>query len=168
MAKEGNLLVRNIGLNPARIGILKALELMGAKIEIRNQRMECGEPVGDLKTYPSILNKTNIPKSLIPSIIDEIPILSVAGLFAKGGFEIRHAEELRAKESDRIHTMVSNFRALGIEVEEYPDGYAFDGTSPQSLEIWKFLASGKKNLHSFAYGSSNRNELFDFQNTFRI
>ncbi|AVQ10761.1 3-phosphoshikimate 1-carboxyvinyltransferase [Leptospira santarosai] len=144
LAKEGNLLVRNIGLNPARTGILTALELMGAKIEIQNRRMECGEPVGDLKTYPSILKKSNIPESLIPSIIDEIPILSVAGLFAEGGFEIRHAEELRAKESDRIHTMVSNFRALGIEVEEYPDGYAFDGTSPRSSEIWKSLASGKK------------------------
>ncbi|EQA63811.1 3-phosphoshikimate 1-carboxyvinyltransferase [Leptospira alexanderi] len=144
LAKEGNLLVKNIGLNPARIGILKALELMGAKIEIQNQRMECGEPVGDLKTYPSALKKSNIPESLIPAIIDEIPILSIAGLFAEGGFEIRHAEELRAKESDRIGTMVSNFRALGIEVEEYPDGYAFDGGSPQSSKVWKSLASGKK------------------------
>ncbi|AXR69468.1 3-phosphoshikimate 1-carboxyvinyltransferase [Leptospira mayottensis] len=150
LAKEGNLLIKNIGLNPARIGILKALELMGAKIEIQNQKMECGEPVGDLKTYPSALKKTNIPESLIPSIIDEIPILSIAGLFAEGGFEIRHAEELRAKESDRIHTMVSNFRALGVEVEEYPDGYAFDGTSPQSSEIWKSLASGKK-ISVFSY-----------------
>ncbi|EMJ90883.1 3-phosphoshikimate 1-carboxyvinyltransferase [Leptospira alstonii] len=144
LAKEGNLLIKNIGLNPARTGILTALELMGAKIEIRNRRIECGEPVGDLKTYPSTLKKSNIPESLIPAIIDEIPVLSVAGLFAEGGFEIRHAEELRAKESDRIHTMVSNFRALGIEVEEYPDGYAFDGASPRSSEVWKSLSSGKK------------------------
>ncbi|MCG6192706.1 3-phosphoshikimate 1-carboxyvinyltransferase [Leptospira sp. FAT2] len=144
LAKEGNLLIQNIGLNPARIGILKALELMGAKIEILNRRIECGEPVGDLKTYPSALKKVNIPESLIPSIIDEIPILSVAGLFAEGGFEIRHAEELRAKESDRIHTMVSNFRALGIEVEEYPDGYALDGTSQKSEIVWAELSKGKK------------------------
>ncbi|MBM9577424.1 3-phosphoshikimate 1-carboxyvinyltransferase [Leptospira sp. 201903070] len=144
LAKEGTLLIQNIGLNPARTGILTALKLMGAKIEIENQRIECGEPVGDLRTYPSTLRKANIPEELIPSIIDEIPILSVAGLFAEGGFEIRHAEELRAKESDRIHTMVSNFRSLGIEVEEFPDGYALDGTSKKSHEVWNTLSSGKK------------------------
>ncbi|PKA03923.1 3-phosphoshikimate 1-carboxyvinyltransferase [Leptospira ellisii] len=143
LAKEGNLIVKNIGLNPARIGILTALRLMGAQIDVLNERVECGEPVGDLKTYPSTLKKANIPESLIPSIIDEIPVLSIAGLFAEGGFEIRHAEELRAKESDRIHTMVSNFRALGIEVEEYPDGYALDGTSRRSAEVWAGLSSGK-------------------------
>ncbi|MGE8709935.1 3-phosphoshikimate 1-carboxyvinyltransferase [Leptospira interrogans] len=144
LAKEGNLLIKNIGLNPARTGILTVLQSMGAKIEIQNKRIECGEPVGDLKTYPSNLKKSNIPESLIPSIIDEIPILSVAGFFAEGGFEIRHAEELRAKESDRIHTMVSNFRELGIEVEEYTDGYSFDGTSKKSSEVWTRLSTVKK------------------------
>ncbi|XDD49320.1 3-phosphoshikimate 1-carboxyvinyltransferase [Leptospira sp. WS92.C1] len=144
LAKEGNLLIQNIGLNPARIGILTTLELMGAKIEVLNRRIECGEPVGDLKTYPSTLKKVNIPEELIPSIIDEIPILSVAGLFTEGGFEIRHAEELRAKESDRIHTMVSNFRALGIEVEEFQDGYALDGTSKHSENVWASLKTGKR------------------------
>lgn len=126
LAKSGEILIRNIGLNPARIGILTVLKSMNARIFIEKEREECGEKIGDLRVLPSELKKTEIPKSLIPSIIDEIPILSIAGLFSKGGFSIRHAEELRAKESDRIHSMVINLRALGLKVDEFQDGYEFD------------------------------------------
>ncbi len=126
LAKKGSLVISNIGLNPARTGILKVLRAMGGRIEEENQRKECGEIIGDLRVYPSSLQKTEISGDLIPSIIDEIPILTIAGLFSKGGFQISHAEDLRAKESDRIHSMVVNLRKLHIKVEEYRDGYAFE------------------------------------------
>lgn len=119
------LIIENVGLNPSRIGILEVLEKMGGRIRILNKRTECGEETGDLEIRGSNLHRTEIPASLIPSIIDEIPILSIAGLFSVGGFCIRNAEELRAKESDRIHSMVSNLQKLGVSVTEYPDGYEF-------------------------------------------
>jgi 3-phosphoshikimate 1-carboxyvinyltransferase len=126
IVKKGELCIQNIGLNPARTGILKVLKQMGAKIFIENNREECGEPVGDLIIHPSELHKIEILASDIPSIIDEIPILTIAGLFSKGGFSISNAEDLRAKESDRIHSMVSNLKKLGITVEEKKDGYEFE------------------------------------------
>ena len=129
ISKKTKVEIPNIGLNPSRIGILNLLKRMGAKITIMDSREECGEKVGTIVVESSDLEKVEISKSEIPSIIDEIPILSIAGLFAKGGFEIRHAEELRAKESDRITIMVQNLRNIGVEVEEFPDGYAFGDVS---------------------------------------
>lgn len=124
LAQKGSLTVENIGLNPARTGILQVLEDMGANLEYHNRRTECGEPVGDITTFPSELNFASIPADRIPALIDEVPILTIAGLFAKNGFLIRNARELRVKESDRITAMVENLRAMGAEVEEYADGYA--------------------------------------------
>lgn len=126
LVDAGTLLIRNIGLNPARMGILRVLQRMGGNIEIENQKTACGELIGDLRLFPSVLTKIKIPKEEIPSIIDEIPILTIAGLFTKGGFEINHAEELRAKESDRIHAMVKNLQAMGVDVTEKEDGYSFN------------------------------------------
>jgi 3-phosphoshikimate 1-carboxyvinyltransferase len=125
LAKSGTILIQNVGLNPARIGIITVLRNMGGRIEVEKERSECGEIIGDLRVYPSKLKKADITSDLIPSIIDEIPILTIAGLFSENGFEIKNAEDLRAKESDRIHAMVSNLQKLGIVVEEAKDGYAF-------------------------------------------
>ncbi len=125
LAKSGTILIQNVGLNPARTGILTVLRNMGGRIEVEKERTECGEIIGDLRVYPSKLRKTEITSDLIPSIIDEIPILTIAGLFSENGFEIKNAEDLRAKESDRIHAMVSNLQKLGVVVEEAKDGYAF-------------------------------------------
>lgn len=125
LAKSGQLCIQSIGLNPVRIGIIEVLQNMGGDIKIQNIRSECGEQIGDILISPSELKRIEISSSIIPSIIDEIPILSIAGLFSKNGFCIRNAEDLRAKESDRIHSMVSNLRKLGVEVEEYKDGYEF-------------------------------------------
>ncbi|MBP7280603.1 MAG: 3-phosphoshikimate 1-carboxyvinyltransferase [Leptospiraceae bacterium] len=125
LAKFGTILIQNVGLNPARTGILTVLRGMGGRIEVEEERTECGEVIGDLRVYPSKLKKTEITSDLIPSIIDEIPILTIAGLFSEEGFEIKNAEDLRAKESDRIHAMVSNLQKLGVVVDETKDGYAF-------------------------------------------
>jgi 3-phosphoshikimate 1-carboxyvinyltransferase len=87
------------------------------------------------------LHRIIIDEKWIPSIIDEIPILTIAGLFSKGGFAISHAKELRAKESDRIHSMVSNLKKLGVEVEEKEDGYSFGEIQElkQGIEIESFM-----------------------------
>ncbi len=125
LSKNSEILIQNVGLNPARIGILTVLRKMGARIEVENERSECGEVIGDLHVYSSQLRKIEISSDLIPSIIDEIPILTIAGLFAENGFKISNAKDLRAKESDRIHSMVSNLKKLGVQVEEFEDGYEF-------------------------------------------
>lgn len=138
---ESKIILRNIGLNPSRIGILEILREMGGRISIINQRLECGEQTGDLEVKGSQLHRINIEEKWIPSIIDEIPILTIAGLFSKGGFAISHAKELRAKESDRIHSMVSNLKKLGVEVEEKEDGYSFGEIQElkQGIEIESFM-----------------------------
>lgn len=128
LAKSGSLVIEEVGLNPARTGIITVLKNMGADIKISNERSECGEIIGDIIVNPSRLKKTEITKELIPSIIDEIPILSIAGLFSEGGFSISNAEDLRAKESDRIHSMVLNLRKIGADVDEKKDGYSFGET----------------------------------------
>ncbi len=125
-AKGEPTIIQGVGLNPSRIGILTVLQRMGGKIEISNPRSECGEEIGDLVVYPSKLHKIEIEEALIPSIIDEIPILTIAGLFSENGFSIRNAKELRAKESDRISAMISNLEKLGVKTKEYDDGYEFE------------------------------------------
>ncbi len=126
LAKSGSILIQNVGLNPARTGVITVLRNMGGRIEVENERSECGEIMGDLRVYPSQLKKVEITSDLIPSIIDEIPILTIAGLFSENGFEIKNSEDLRAKESDRIHAMVFNLQKLGVIVDETKDGYAFN------------------------------------------
>lgn len=126
LSNQGSkLIIENVGLNPSRLGIIEVLQKMGGKITIQNRREECGEEAGDIHVEPSVLSKIEIPKEWIPSIIDEIPILTISGLFTKGGFSIRGAEELRAKESDRIHSMIINLKKLNVPIEEYKDGYSF-------------------------------------------
>ncbi|MCC5815900.1 MAG: 3-phosphoshikimate 1-carboxyvinyltransferase [Leptospira sp.] len=143
LGREDSVLrINKIGLNPSRIGILEVLKNMNARIEITNKRKECGEEIGDIIVRGSHLKKWEIPASLIPSIIDEIPILTILGMFSEGGFCIRNAEELRAKESDRIHSMVVNLKKLGVPVVEYEDGYEFEeipGELQENVQIETFM-----------------------------
>ena len=121
----------SVGLNPTRTGLLEVLRSMGAQIEIENQREISSEPIGDVTVYASGLAGVTITKDIIPSLIDEIPILCVAAIQASGRTEIRGAGELRHKETDRIDAMVNGLRALGAKVEEFEDGLAIEG--PQQL-----------------------------------
>ncbi len=116
------LTLENIGVNPTRTGLLDVLKKMGAKIQLKNKRLVCGEPVADLVVRPSSLKGVSVPRKLIPSLIDEIPILSVAAAMAKGVTRIRGAEELRVKETDRIKALVAELPKFGVKVKEYPDG----------------------------------------------
>lgn len=129
--KDSHIVMRNIGLNPTRIGLLLVLKEMGAEIDMVNQHLMGGEPVGDIVVRSSKLHGTTLTKEIVPTMIDEIPILALAASQASGTTIIRNAADLRKKESDRISTIVQTFSALGIEVTEYEDGLSITG--PQSI-----------------------------------
>jgi 3-phosphoshikimate 1-carboxyvinyltransferase len=120
-ARDG-LLIENVGVNPTRTGLLTILREMGASIELRNRRSVGAEPVADLWVTQSELNGIAVPSQLVPLAIDEFPILFVAAAAAAGDTIISGAEELRKKETDRIAVMARGLEAVGIEVEERPDG----------------------------------------------
>jgi len=121
------LRIEAVGMNPRRTGLLEALRLMGAHIREENRQEQGGEPVADLVVRHAPLRGIEVPAGLVPDMIDEFPILFVAAACAKGRTVVRGAAELRVKESDRIATMASGLRALGIEVEETADGAAIEG-----------------------------------------
>lgn len=116
-----------VGLNPRRTGLLEALRLMGADIRIERQGESGGEAVGDVIVRHAPLHGIELPEALVPDMIDEFPALFVAAAVAKGRTVIRGAAELRVKESDRIATMAAGMRALGVRIEETPDGAIIDG-----------------------------------------
>jgi 3-phosphoshikimate 1-carboxyvinyltransferase len=122
------LYIENVGVNPTRTGILVALELMGADITLENQREVAGEPVADLRVKHGKLTACEIGGDLIPRLIDEIPILAVAAVFATGTTIIKDAEELRVKESDRIQVMAAALTKMGAKVTELPDGLEITGS----------------------------------------
>ncbi|PKL87654.1 MAG: 3-phosphoshikimate 1-carboxyvinyltransferase [Ignavibacteriae bacterium HGW-Ignavibacteriae-2] len=127
LAKNSELLIKDVLLNPTRIGVIEVLRSMGGYLEVVDKNESSGEVYGDLLVKSSELVNVEIDKSIIPNIIDEIPILSVAGLFAEGQFKIGEAEELRFKESDRIKAMCDNYKKLGVIVNEYEDGFTLEG-----------------------------------------
>ena len=126
--------ITNVGMNPSRTGVLQALQNMGADIEVRNQRLESGEPCADLLIKKSVLKGVELSGDIIPNIIDEIPIISVAAAFAEGETIIRDAEELRVKESDRLKAVSDGFTKLGIAHKNFEDGMCIMG-SPNALLI---------------------------------
>lgn len=122
-------LVRDIGLNPTRTGVIDALRSMGADIQVVRLSEVCGEPVGDLLVRGGPLCGATLEGDLIPRAIDELPVLAVAACLAEGPTIIRDASELRVKESDRIATLAAELRRLGASVEERPDGMVIPGRS---------------------------------------
>ena len=131
-ARPGSsLLVRNVGLNPSRTAILNVLLRMGARIKdvVCTSNLD-DEPAGNLEVHGAELLGTEIREGEVANLIDEIPILAVAGALAQGRMVIRNAAELRVKESDRISTVVENLRAMGADVTEYDDGLSITGGNP--------------------------------------
>lgn len=124
-----DLLLRGVGGNPRRTGIVDLLRRMGASIELVVERQVGGEPVADLRVRHARLRGITIGPEEVPGAIDEFPILFVAACFADGVTELRGAAELRAKESDRIRVMVDALRTLGAEVTEHPDGVTIRGVA---------------------------------------
>ena len=124
--------LRHVGLNPTRTGVLDVLQMMGANLQVLNTRDVAGEPVGDLLISHSPLQAFTIGAELMPRLLDEIPVLAVAALFAEGTSRITDAAELRVKETDRLAVMARQLTTLGAAVAETEDGLMIAG--PQHLQ----------------------------------
>ncbi|KAF2955957.1 3-phosphoshikimate 1-carboxyvinyltransferase [Marinitoga sp. 38H-ov] len=123
---NAKIIIDNINLNPTRIGFLKILEKMNANISYEIFESN-PEPIGRIIAESSNLKGIKIPEKLIPNAIDELPLIALVGLKSEGRTILKNASELRVKESDRIKSVVSNLKNLGIEIEELKDGFVIDG-----------------------------------------
>ena len=124
------ILIQNVGINPTRDGILKVAGEMGAKITYLNKRLVSGEPVADLLVRSCSLQGVTIGGDIIPTLIDEIPVIAVMAALADGTTVIKDAEELRVKESDRIAVVTENLKAMGADIQATPDGMIIRGGRP--------------------------------------
>lgn len=127
IAENSELLITNVGINPTRTGFLTALQEMNADIAVLNERKSGGEPVADLLVTSSNLEGIEIGGEIIPSLIDEVPVLAVVAAVSKGKTIIRDAAELKVKESNRLNTIASELNKMGAEVTELPDGLEIKG-----------------------------------------
>jgi 3-phosphoshikimate 1-carboxyvinyltransferase len=130
---DAEITTTGVCLNPTRTGALDVLRAMGANIAVGNERNESGEPVGDVTVRSSSLRGTEISGALIPRLIDEIPVLAIAAACAHGDTLIRDAQELRAKETDRIATVAAGLEALGVHSEPTADGMGLTGSGGARL-----------------------------------
>jgi len=127
IAPESDLVLRHVGMNPTRIGVINILRQMGANIDVLDERVIGGEPVADLRVRTAELSGIDIPEDQVPLAIDEFPVLFIAAVCAKGRTVLRGAEELRVKESDRIQVMADGLKDVGVETTVTPDGIVIDG-----------------------------------------
>ena len=136
IAEDSELLLRHVGINPTRTGIIDILKLMGADITLENQRDAGGEPVADIRVRSAKLKGITIPEELVPLAIDEFPVLFIAAANAEGDTILHGAEELRVKESDRIQVMADGLTTVGVENEVYPDGIRIRGGQYGGGEVY--------------------------------
>jgi 3-phosphoshikimate 1-carboxyvinyltransferase len=134
LTKNSELVIKGVSLNPTRTECLKLLERMGGNIQMEEKGSSNNEVYGDLLVKSSELSNVKVDSKIIPLIIDEIPILAIAGIFAEGVFELRGASELRVKESDRIKAIDLNLLKLGLDVVEFDDGFSVSGKIRQITE----------------------------------
>lgn len=131
LVPHAQITIQDVGLNPTRIGLSEILREMGAQIALENEREVAHEPWGDLTIKSSELRAVRLGGALIPRMIDELPILAIAATQAHGVTVIQDAQELRVKETDRIHAVTENLRRMGAQIEERADGWVIPG--PQKL-----------------------------------
>lgn len=124
---DSEITILNTGINPTRTGIIDVLTAMGADIEITNERVSAGESTADIIVRSSSLTGTEIGGDIIPRLIDELPVIAVAAVFAQGTTVIRDAAELKVKETNRIRAVVDEFKKCGIDIEETDDGMIIHG-----------------------------------------
>ncbi|MEQ1559157.1 MAG: 3-phosphoshikimate 1-carboxyvinyltransferase [Methyloglobulus sp.] len=127
IAVGSDIVLKHVGINPTRTGVISILRLMGAGIEILNERVVGGEPVADLHVVSKPLKGIDIPEELVPLAIDEFPVLFVAAACAEGQTRLSGAEELRVKESDRIQVMADGLLLLGVDAKPTADGMIIQG-----------------------------------------
>ena len=124
---NSDIIIKNVGLNPTRTGLLDVVKMMNGNVEILDKRIISNEPVGDLRIKTSDLSACVISGDIIPRLIDELPIIAVLATQAKGTTVIKDAQDLRNKETDRIKAIVSELRKLHADIEETPDGFIING-----------------------------------------
>ena len=129
-----DVMIENVGMNATRAGLYDVLRAMGGQIEAVNLREVGGEPVADLRVQYSQLSGIAVDPALVPSMVDEFPVLFVAAALAKGRTITTGLDELRVKESDRLSVMAAALTAIGAPVTETADGLAIDGTGGEPLE----------------------------------
>lgn len=127
---NSRIIVENVGLNPTRTGILTVLQQMGAKLTLLEEWQSGGEPVGNILVESSTLKGITIGGDIIPTLIDEIPVIAVAAAYAEGITEIHDAQELKVKESDRLETIAQGLRAFGCSIDVLEDGLRIEGGQP--------------------------------------
>ena len=127
---NSEILIQNVGINPTRAGIITVCNAMGADLTLLNEHVVSGEPFADLLIRTSQLKATTIEGAIIPTLIDELPVIALMACFAEGTTIIRDAAELKVKESDRIQVMVDNLTAMGAHVEGTDDGMIIEGGHP--------------------------------------
>jgi len=127
IAENSDITLEHVGVNPTRTGVIDILKLMGANIQLLNERLVGGEPVADIRVRSAQLKGINVPQELVPLAIDEFPVLFVAAACAEGQTVITGAEELRVKESDRIQVMADGLQAIGVDATPTDDGMIING-----------------------------------------
>ena len=135
IAQNSDITLEHVGINPTRTGVIDILKLMGANIQLLNERLVGGEPVADIRVRSAQLKGVNVPEDLVPLAIDEFPVLFVAAACAKGQTVITGAEELRVKESDRIQVMADGLQAIGVDATPTDDGMIINGGSIQGGKV---------------------------------
>jgi len=135
IAEGSDLTLQHVGINPTRTGVIDILRLMGANIELSNEREIGGEPVADIRIRSATLKGIKIPEALVPLAIDEFPVLFVAASFAEGETVLTGAEELRVKESDRIQVMADGLINCGVNAKPTPGGIIIQGGGFKGGEV---------------------------------
>lgn len=136
---DSEILIENVGINPTRAGILKVCEDMGGNITLLNERTEGGEKIADILVKTSSLHGITIEGDIIPTLIDEIPVIAVMAAAAEGTTIIKDAEELKVKETDRIETVTDNLKAMGCNVTPTADGMIITGGKLKGASIHTLL-----------------------------
>lgn len=136
---DSEILIENVGINPTRAGILKVCEDMGGDITLLNERTEGGEKIADILVRTSRLHGTTIEGDIIPTLIDEIPVIAVMAAVAEGTTVIKDAAELKVKETDRIETVTDNLKAMGCRVTPTDDGMVITGGKLKGAPIHTLL-----------------------------
>ncbi len=160
---DSDVTIKNVGLNPTRTGILNVMDLMGCDYQIIEKSLIAGEPIGTINVKSAIsLKPFTIKGDILPKLIDEIPILTVAACFCEGKSQIKDAKELRIKETDRLMVMARQLRKLGAKIEEKEDGLIIEGKRKltgsevdsetdhrvsMSLAIASIMAKGSTTIH---------------------
>ena len=162
---NSEITIKNVGINPTRTGIIDTMTAMGADITIFNERTEGGEPAADITVRTARLHGTEIGGAIIPRLIDELPVIAAAAVFAEGSTVIKDAQELKVKETNRIRAVVDEFKKAGVDITETEDGMIINGGKPihgadfavygdhrmaMSLAILAQLAEGESTLDNAA------------------